>query len=99
LKNNLESIIKKAKAKNISVLLCGMLAPPTMGAQYQREFSNVFPDLADEMDVAYLPFLLEGVAMKKELNQADGIHPNPEGTRLMTDNIYNELKPLLEVKK
>lgn len=99
LKDNLESIIKKAKAKNISVLLCGMLAPPTMGAQYQRDFSNVFPDLADEMDVAYLPFLLEGVAMKKELNQADGIHPNPEGTRLMTDNIYNELKPLLEAKQ
>lgn len=95
MKENLAEIIKKAKAKNIKVLLCGMLAPPTMGSQYQRDFSNVFPDLADELDVAYLPFLLDGVAMKKELNQADGIHPNSEGTRIMTENIYKELKPLL----
>lgn len=95
LKQNLASIIKKAKSKNVSVLLCGMLAPPSMGSQYQRDFSNVFPDLAEEFGVAYLPFLLEGVAMNKALNQADGIHPNPEGTRIMTDNIYKELKPLL----
>ena len=95
MKENLSAIIKKAKAKNVKVLLCGMLAPPSMGSQYQRDFSNAFPDLADELDVAYLPFLFDGVAMKKELNQADGIHPNPEGTRIMTENIYKELQPLL----
>ncbi|HKX84419.1 MAG TPA: arylesterase [Pyrinomonadaceae bacterium] len=95
MKENLALIIKKAKSKKVKVLLCGMLAPPSMGSEYQRDFSNAFPDLADEMDIAYLPFLLEGVAMNKALNQADGIHPNPEGTRIMTDNIYRELKPLL----
>lgn len=95
MKDNLDKIIRKAKAKNLKVLLCGMLAPPTMGVEYQREFTTVFPDLASEHKVAYLPFLLENVALKKELNQADGIHPNPAGTVIMTNNIYNALKPML----
>ena len=95
MKANLDRIIRKAKAKNVKVLLCGMLAPPTMGADYQRDYSSVFPDLATEHDLEYLPFLLENVALKRELNQADGIHPNAEGTKIMTENIYKELKPML----
>lgn len=95
MKENLDKIIRKAKTKNLKILLCGMLAPPTMGVEYQREFTTAFPDLASEHKVAYLPFLLEGIAMKRELNQADGIHPNAEGSRMMTDNIYRALKPLL----
>ena len=95
MKANLDQIIRKAKAKNLKILLCGMLAPPTMGVEYQREFSTAFPDLASEHKVAYLPFLLENVAMKRELNQADGIHPNAEGSRIMTDNVYRALKALL----
>jgi acyl-CoA thioesterase-1 len=95
MKSNLDQIIRMAKAKNLQILLCGMLAPPTMGAEYSREFTTAFPDLASEHKVAYLPFLLENVALKKELNQADGIHPNAEGTRIMTDNIYRALKPLI----
>jgi acyl-CoA thioesterase-1 len=95
MKKNLETIIRKAQAKNITVLLCGMLAPPTVGNEYQKEFTNVFPDLAAKYKVAYLPFLLENVALKKELNQADGIHPNAEGEKIMTENVYKELKPLL----
>ena len=96
MKENLDKMIAKAKAKNITVVLCGMLAPPTMGAEYQRDYTNAFPDLAEKYDIAYVPFLLEGVALKRELNQADGIHPNPAGTRIMTENIYKELKPLLK---
>jgi acyl-CoA thioesterase-1 len=95
-KQNLDQIIRKAKAKNLRVLLCGMLAPPTMGAEYSRDFTMMFPDLATEHKVEFLPFLLENVALKKELNQGDGIHPNPAGTRIMTDNIYKALKPLLK---
>jgi acyl-CoA thioesterase-1 len=95
MKSNLDQIIRKAKAKNIKVLLCGMLAPPTMGSDYSRDYINAFPDLADEHHVEFLPFLLDGVASKRELNQADGIHPNAKGTRIMTDNIYSALKPLL----
>ncbi len=95
MKENLSKIIQKAKAKNIKVLLCGMLAPPTMGAEYQRQYMNAFPDLATEHRVAFVPFLLEGVALKRELNQADGIHPNAAGTKIMTENIYKALKPTL----
>jgi len=96
MRTNLDKIIRKAKERRVAVLLCGMLAPPTMGADYQRDYSSAFPDLATQHDVAYLPFLLENVAMKRELNQADGIHPNAEGTRIMMTNIYQELKPMLK---
>jgi acyl-CoA thioesterase-1 len=96
MKSNLDKIIRKAKEKNVAVLLCGMLAPPTMGADYQRDYSNAFPDLADEHQVAYLPFLLDNVALRRELNQADGIHPNAEGTRIMMANIFERLKPMLK---
>lgn len=96
MKQNLDKIIRKAKQRNIRVLLCGMLAPPTAGSDYQREFMMAFPDLADEHDVEFLPFLLEGVAAKKELNQPDGIHPNAEGEKIMTENVYRALKPMLK---
>ena len=92
---NLDQMIRKAKAKNVKVLFCGMLAPPTMGADYQRAFTSAFPELATEHKVEFLPFLLENVALKKELNQADGIHPNAEGEKVMTDNVYRALKPML----
>lgn len=95
MKENLDKIIQKAKAKNVKVLLCGMLAPPTLGADYQRDFGNAFPDLAEKNKVAYLPFLLDKIALQKGLNQADGIHPNAQGTRMMMENVYAELKPLL----
>jgi len=95
MKSNLDKIITKAQAKGVKVLLCGMLAPPTMGSQYQREYTMAFPDLADEHKVAFLSFILENIALKKELNQADGIHPNAEGEKIMTDNVYKELKKLL----
>ncbi len=96
LKQNLAKIIEKAQARKVTVLLCGMLAPPTVGGDYQRAFTNVFPDLAEKYKVAYLPFLLENIALKKELNQGDGIHPNADGEKIMTANIYKELKPLLK---
>ena len=95
MKDNLDKIIRKAKAKNIKILLCGMLAPPTMGAQYQRDFLKAFPDLAAEHKVEFLPFLLDNVATVKEFNQADGIHPNAEGEKIMTENVYKALRPML----
>ncbi len=95
MKRNLAQIIEKAQAKNVKVLLCGMLAPTSVGADYQREYVNSFSDLADKYEVEFLPFLLENVALNKNLNQADGIHPNAEGSRLMMENVYKELKPML----
>lgn len=95
MKNNLAKIIEKAQAKKIKILLCGMLAPPNVGAQYQRDYQMVFPDLASQYKVEFLPFLLENVALNKDLNQADGIHPNAAGEKIMTDNVYKALKPML----
>lgn len=96
MKENLRTIIKRAQAKNVKVLLCGMLAPPTMGAKYQREFLTVFPDLASEYKVTFMPFVLEGIALNPKLNQGDGIHPNAEGEKILTANVYKALTPLLE---
>ena len=96
MKSNLDQIIRKAKARNVKVLLCGMIAPPIMGAEYQRDYTNAFPALADQHGVEYVPFLLDNIALKKELNQADGIHPNADGTKIMMANVYKDLKPMLK---
>jgi acyl-CoA thioesterase I len=96
MKKNLGGIIEMAQKRGIKVILCGMIAPPSMGIEYSNAYRNAFADLADEYDTAFVPFLLDNVALKRELNQADGIHPNAEGTRIMTDNIYAELRPFLE---
>lgn len=96
MKANLDKIIRKAKARGVEILFCGMLAPPSVGAEYQRDYVNAFADLATEHDIRFVPFPLENVALEKDLNQADGIHPNAKGTVIMTDNIYKELKPMLE---
>jgi len=95
MRSNLDQIIRKAKEKNIEVLLCGMIAPPTMGPQYQREYTMAFPQLANEHNVKFVPFILDNIALKKELNQADGIHPNADGEKIMTENVYKELKKML----
>jgi acyl-CoA thioesterase-1 len=95
MRDNLQQMIRTAKARGISVLLCGMEAPPNFGPQYTREFRQVYADLADEHDVAFLPFLLEGVAGDAALNQADGIHPNEEGTRRVADLVWQSLQPVL----
>ena len=95
MKKNLARIIEKAQAKKVKILFCGMLAPPSVGSQYQRDYQMVFPDLASQYKIEFLPFLLEGVALDKDLNQADGIHPNAAGEKIMTDNVYKALKPML----
>ncbi len=95
MRDNLSQMIRTAKDRGISVLLCGMEAPPNFGPQYTREFRKVYADLADEHDVAFLPFFLAGVAGDSALNQADGIHPNEEGTRRVADLVWQALQPVL----
>lgn len=92
---NLDAMVTAAKARGITVLLCGMEAPPNFGAEYTQEFRAVFADVAQAHDVAFLPFFLEGVAGDPALNQADGIHPNIEGTRRVADHVWRALEPLL----
>lgn len=84
---NLRGIVAKARAAGARVLLCGMLIPTSYGPQFQEGFGRIFPRVAKEEGLPLVPFLLEGVAGKKELNQDDGIHPNPEGQRILAGNV------------
>ena len=96
MKQNIASIITRARQRGVAVLLTGMEAPPNYGASYTSEFRNVFRDLAREHDVAFLPFFLDGVAGNSALNQRDGIHPNPEGARVIEQKLWASLEPLLD---
>ena len=96
MRSNLAAMITAAKGRDVTVLLCGMEAPPNFGADYTREFRATFADLAAEHDVAFIPFLLDGVAGDPALNQADGIHPNIEGSRRVAELVWRSLEPLLD---
>lgn len=95
MKNNLAETIEFAQNNNIKVALTGMLTPPNMGEEYTSAFAKVFPDLAAEYNLDFMPFLLLDVAGIPGLNQADGIHPNIEGSRIVADHVYNFLLPLI----
>lgn len=86
MKANLESMILKIKAAKVDVMLGAMQLPPNYGSDYVKEFADVYPELAAKHQIQLLPFVLDKVAGKSELNQADGIHPTAEGHRLMADN-------------
>jgi len=95
MKANLARTIEFALANNVQVALTGMLTPPNMGPEYSDAFARVFPELAAQYQLPFLPFLLEGVAAVPELNQGDGIHPNVEGTKIVAETLYQFLLPLL----
>jgi acyl-CoA thioesterase-1 len=95
LRKNLATIIERAQAAGLAVILAGMEAPPNNGPDYTARFRRVYPDLAGTYRVPLIPFLLEGVAGDAALNQADGIHPNPEGARRVADTVWKTLEPLL----
>ena len=95
-KQNIAQIIQAAKQRGVQVLLTGMEAPPSYGPLYTAEFRQLFRDLAREYDVPFMPFFLEGVAGNPALNQADGIHPNPEGAVMVEQAVWKSLKPLLK---
>jgi acyl-CoA thioesterase-1 len=97
MKLNLDEIIRRTKAKKVKILLCGLFPPQNASNEFQKEFSQVFPKLAKEHNLAFMPFFLEDVGGKKELNQPDGIHPNAEGSKIITENVYKNLKPLLSL--
>ena len=90
---NLQGIIDKVRMKypKVRIVLAGMMVPPNMGRQYADDFRNVFPGLAKKNNVTLMPFLLKDVGGIETLNQADGIHPNVEGHRIVARN----LEPIL----
>ena len=84
---NLDKMIDKIQGTGAKVLLLGMLAPTNWGAQYVRDFDQIYPDLANAHDVPLYPFFLDGVAMNPALNQRDGMHPNERGVAIMVEHI------------
>jgi acyl-CoA thioesterase-1 len=83
----LSDIVSRLKARGIAVMLCGMLAPPNYGGDYAARYDAIYPDLAKSFAVPLYPFFLDGVAADAKLNQADGIHPTPEGVDIIVKNI------------
>jgi acyl-CoA thioesterase I len=96
MKKNLASIIEAAQARQIGVLLVGMEAPPNYGPEYASSFRQVYRDLAREYNVRFVPFMLDRVAGISTLNQADGIHPNIEGTHIVADTLWHALRPMVD---
>ena len=92
---NLRGILERLRQDNIEVLLAGMLAPANMGAEYQTDFDALYPALAEEFDVIYMPFFLQDVALVPRLNQPDGLHPNREGVAIMVDNMMPYIAALV----
>jgi acyl-CoA thioesterase-1 len=91
----LSDILMRLKARNISVLLCGMLAPPNYGSDYSARFNAIYPELAKSFGVPLYPFFLEGVAAETRLNQRDGIHPTAEGVDVIVEKILPSVEAFL----
>jgi acyl-CoA thioesterase I len=95
---NLVAIVDRLRASGARVLLAGMRMPPNYGEAYTRDFARVFPEVARQTGVAFMPFLLDGVAADSRLNQADGIHPNAAGHAAIADRLWPYIEPLLKRK-
>jgi acyl-CoA thioesterase-1 len=91
----LDRIVARLKARNIKVLLCGMLASKNMGAEYETAFNAIFPALAERYGVLLYPFFLDGVATDRGLNQNDGIHPNAQGVDVIVKGILPKVEELI----
>lgn len=98
-KQNLENIILQARdlKPDLKIWLLGMLAPPNLGKKYSKEFNAIYPYLEEKYNTPLYPFLLDGVVMDKRLNQADGIHPNVEGIKVIVTNLTPFFKDNIDV--
>ena len=96
MRDNLKAMIRAAQERKARVVLVGMKLPPNYGAAYTRAFERTYADLAREHKTALVPFLLDGVGDRRELFQADGIHPVAEAQPVLLDNVWKVLKPQLK---
>lgn len=93
--DNLERAVVQAQGAGARVVLAGMEAPPNYGSEYTTSYRAVYPAIAARHDAVLIPFLLDGVAGVESLNQADGIHPNQAGARLVADIVWRALEPIV----
>jgi acyl-CoA thioesterase-1 len=94
-RTNLAAIIERSQARGATVVLAGMRMPYNVGEDYRRRYDSIFPDLAKRYRLTLIPFLLEGVATRRNLNLPDGIHPTGEGYGIVTENVWRVLEPVL----
>ena len=92
---NLVAMTRMSQSAGAKVLLVGMVLPPNYGQRYTTAFEGVFSDIADRFDLAFVPFILDGVATSSGLIQRDGIHPKPEAQAMIMEGILPALNPLL----
>jgi acyl-CoA thioesterase-1 len=97
-RKNLQAIIDSTRKKNpnVKLLIAGMQVPPNMGERYAGQFLSIFEDLGKQKGAVLIPFLLEGVGGIPELNLPDRVHPTAEGHAIVAENVWKELRPLLE---
>ena len=97
-RTNLQTVIERTRAKypNVRVVLAGMKMPENLGEAYTRQFESLYRDLAATNKVTLIPFLLDGVGGRAELNLPDQIHPNVEGHRRVATNVWKVLQPVLQ---
>lgn len=95
MKQNLKQMILSAQKSNVKVLLAGMQMPPNYGQKYTQEFKQVYEDLASQLKIPLIPFLLKDVAGNTRLNQPDGLHPNEAGHEVIATTVLSYLEPLL----
>lgn len=91
----LDEIVRRLKARNVLVLLAGMRAAPNMGGPYREAYDRIFPEIAQQQGVLLYPFFLDGVAGERGLNQADGLHPNPDGVKRIVAGILPKAEELV----
>jgi acyl-CoA thioesterase I len=97
MKRNLQAIIDRTKKRypEAKIIIAGMKVPPNMGRDYGRRFETAFADVAKKNNAALIPFILEGVGGRRELNLSDGIHPTAKGHERVADNVWKVLEPVL----
>jgi len=97
--SNLQKTIDKVRAKypDAAIIIAGMRLPPSLGQQYTKAFAAIYPRLAEQNKAELIPFLLEGVGGMIEFNLADRIHPNPAGHKILAENVWDSLQPLLRL--
>ena len=100
MRHNLDDILSRVRTKypDAAIVIAGMEAPPNLGTFYTGQFRRTYSWLANKYDATLIPFLLEGVAGNRELNQEDGIHPNAAGHRAIAHHVWQTLQPILAVR-
>ena len=94
-KRNLATMIEEIQSRGLPLLLAGMRAPPNLGQAYVEAFDSIYPALSEEYGILLYPFFLEGVALVPSLNLPDGLHPNPDGVKVMVQGILPYVEKLL----